>query len=90
MKCSKKANEECVKKMSSKMKKAYRKKVKSFNTNMYSSKPYIWDYYLTDINKDAKAELLVKLADCYKSLEKVVFNVFKQEDYDIYKAILLT
>ena len=69
-----KANEKCVKKMSSKMKKAYRKKVKSFNTNIYSSKPYIWDYYLTDINKDGKAELLIEYGTCEADVRMLIYK----------------
>lgn len=69
-----KANEKCVRKMSSRMKKAYRKKVKSFNTNMYASKPYIWDYYLTDINKDKKTELLITYGTCEADVRTLVYK----------------
>lgn len=54
------ANEKCVKNMSSKMKKAYRKIVKSYKTDMFSGKKYISGYYLTDIDNDNVAELIIK------------------------------
>ena len=75
-----KANEACVKKMSSKMKKAYRKIVKKYNlTSTLGNKPYLYGYYLTDIDKDKKPELLVSYAE-YETMEssmKTVVYTFK-------------
>lgn len=51
------SKEACVKKMSAKMKKAYKKVIAG-----YKGKPTTWFafyYYLTDLNNDGKAELLV-------------------------------
>ncbi|MGB4661353.1 MAG: hypothetical protein WBI07_19425, partial [Mobilitalea sp.] len=61
------ASESAVKKMSAKMKKAYLGKVskyKVFSEVMASGGEYIWDYCLTDIDKDKKAELLIKHGSC--------------------------
>lgn len=63
-KISKIAKESCVKKMSSKMKKAYKKVVKKWPVKMGYSKDYLWGYYLTDIDNDKKAELLVQIGTC--------------------------
>lgn len=70
------ANEKCVGSMSKKMKKAYRKKVKSFDkkVNWTSSKPYMWDYYLTDINKDKKPELLIVYGSCEADVQVRVYT----------------
>ena len=69
-----KANEKCLKNMSSKMKKAYRKKVMSFNTNISSHKPYIWDYFLTDIDNDGKAELLIEYGTCEADVRMLIYK----------------
>lgn len=58
------AKEPCVSKMSAKMKKAYYKAVKQYSTDSSSGKPYIWGYYLTDIDNDKKADLIVKAGSC--------------------------
>lgn len=72
-KYAKKASESSVKNISDKMKKAYLEKVLKYQTfseaaKSTESREYIWDYYLTDINKDGIAELLIKHgtseADC--------------------------
>lgn len=62
--------------MSKKMKAAYRKKVQSYptTTTSYSKKAFIWDYYLTDINKDGKAELLIKSGTCEADVKTEVFQ----------------
>ena len=49
-----------VKKMPAKIKKAYRKIVKSYNTDNSLGKKYISGYYLTDIDNDSVAELIVR------------------------------
>mgnify|MGYP006949204886 CR=1 FL=1 len=43
-----------------KIKKAYRKIVKSYNTDNSLGKKYISGYYLTDIDNDSVAELIVR------------------------------
>lgn len=65
------ADESCVKKMSSAMKKAYKKKlsskVKKGNSNPGSNPFYgnkITGYYLTDIDKDKKPELILEHHAC--------------------------
>jgi len=61
------ASESAVKKMSAKMKKAYLGKVSKYKTLsevMATGGEYIWDYCLTDIDKDKKAELLIKHGSC--------------------------
>lgn len=57
---SKIVKEKCVKKMPAKIKKAYRKIVKSYNTDNSLGKKYISGYYLTDIDNDSVAELIVR------------------------------
>lgn len=59
-KLSKIVKEKCVKKMPAKIKKAYRKIVKSYNTDNSLGKKYISGYYLTDIDNDSVAELIVR------------------------------
>lgn len=54
-------------KLTAGMKRAYKRVVKSYRLDsgsLYSKKPLIWGYYLTDINKDKKPELLVKYGTC--------------------------
>lgn len=51
-------------KRTAKMKKAYRRVLNAYSKDMFGSKDYIWGYYLTDINKDNKPELLVKFGTC--------------------------
>ena len=46
--------------MPAKIKKAYRKIVKSYNTDNSLGKKYISGYYLTDIDNDSVAELIVR------------------------------
>ena len=52
-KLSKIVKEKCVKKMPAKIKKAYRKIVKSYNTDNSLGKKYISGYYLTDIDNES-------------------------------------
>ena len=58
------AKEACVKKMSSKMKKAYKKIVKKWPVDAPTGTDYLWGYYLTDIDNDKKADLLVQVGTC--------------------------
>lgn len=75
-KLSKNAKEACVKKMSSKMKKAYRKIVKKWpvENDWYSDEDYLWGYYLTDIDNDKKAELLVEIGTCEADVRVLVYK----------------
>lgn len=72
------ASEASIKKMSDKMKKAYLIKVTSYKTfsevmNTEGGE-YIWGYFLTDIDKDGSAELLIQHgaseADCMVTIYK--------------------
>lgn len=63
-KLSKYASEPCVKKMSKKMKSGYKKKVKKYINKYNDNGIYVWDYYLTDINNDKKAELIIQYGSC--------------------------
>lgn len=53
-------NEACVENMPYNTKKAYLKMLLTFNTDSSSGKKYLWGYYLTDIDKDGNAELIVQ------------------------------
>lgn len=70
-----KANEACVKKMPAKMKKAYRNIVKKYRVSSgLSLKPYLWGYYLTDIDKDKTPELLVEYGTCEADVRMLVYT----------------
>lgn len=75
-KLSKAASEACVKKMSSKMKKAYLKVVKKY-PNTFGSTQYIWDYYLTDIDNDKKADLLIRYGSCEADVKLILYQYKK-------------
>jgi hypothetical protein len=70
------ANEKCVSKMSSAMKKAYRNIVKKYrvNTTLGSSTPYLWGYYLTDIDNDKKPELVVEYGTCEADVRTRIYT----------------
>jgi hypothetical protein len=70
------ANEKCVSKMSSAMKKAYRNIVKKYkvNTTLGSKTPYLWGYYLTDIDKDNKPELIVEYGTCEADVKTRIYT----------------
>lgn len=63
----KKANEKCVKKMTAKMKSAYKKNVKSYGKNLKA-------YFLTDIDKNGKAELIVEHGTCEADMRLSVYK----------------
>lgn len=63
-KLSKTAKENCVKKMSSKIKKAYLNEVKKYPETYSYSKEYLWGYFLTDIDNDKKADLIIETGTC--------------------------
>lgn len=79
-KLPKTANEKAVRKMSSKIKKAYLKKVKAYlknNTIFSYSEPYLWDYYLSDIDKNGVPELLLRYGTCEADVKLLVFTYKK-------------
>ena len=53
------ARESCIKKMPAAMKKAYRRIVKRYGLKTISAANSLYGYYLTDIDKDKKPELIV-------------------------------
>lgn len=75
-KLPKKASKACVKKLSKKAKAAFLKKVRSFSldSSIYSSKPYLWGYYLVDMDGDKKAELLVQYGTCEADVRTAVYK----------------
>lgn len=72
-KVSKRASESCVAKMSPKMKRAYLKIVKQYKVSSFTGK-YMWGYYLTDIDNDKKADLLVKAGSCEGDVRLYVYQ----------------
>lgn len=76
-KISKVAKEACVTNMTLGMKKAYRNVVKRYKVNTSSKQKYIWAYYLTDIDNDNKADLLVKAGTCETDVKLYVYQYKK-------------
>lgn len=66
-----------LKKMSKKQKNAYYKVVKKYEKK-YSvdifSGVYVWGYYLADLNKDKKPELLIQYGSCEADVKTVVYT----------------
>lgn len=73
-KLSKIVKEKCVKKMPAKIKKAYRKIVKSYNTDNSLGKKYISGYYLTDIDNDNVAELIIRAGSSEADVRFYVYD----------------
>lgn len=75
-KLPKKASTASIKRLSSKAKSSFLKVVKSYNlnTSIYSKKPYIWGYYLVDMDGDKKAELLVQYGTCEADVRTAVYK----------------
>lgn len=72
---SEKAKEKCVDNMSAGMKKAYLKKVKRYSTELSTDgSPYLWAYYLTDIDNDKQADLLIKSGTCEADVKLDVYT----------------
>ncbi len=73
---SKKASKASIKKLSKKTKAAYRKVLKKYklNTDIFSSDPYLWSYYLADMDGDKKAELLVQYGTCEADVRTAVYK----------------
>jgi len=77
-KLNKNAKEACVKKMSKGMKKAYKKIVKKYPVSTASfSDPYLWGYYLTDMDNDKKADLIVQIGTCEADARAYVYQYKK-------------
>lgn len=77
-KLNKTAKEACVKKMSKGMKKAYKKVVKKYPANYTSySEPYLWGYYLTDMDNDKKADLILKVGTCEADVRMYIYQYKK-------------
>lgn len=82
-KISKTAHEACVSKMTKNMKKAYLKIVKRYrtdnlaDTDYLSNKKYLWGYYLSDIDNDKKADLLLKIGTCEADVRLHVYRYRK-------------
>lgn len=88
-KLPKTANEKAVRKMSSKMKKAYLKKVKAYRKNTGSfpyGGSYLWDYYLSDIDKNGVPELLLRYGSCEADVRLLVFTYKKGKAVKIGEA----
>ena len=74
------ANEKCVKSMSSSMKKAYRKIVRRYDLNSLMGPNTLFGYYLTDIDKDKKPELLVTYLEAASdSSRRTLVYTFKKK-----------
>lgn len=87
-KYAKYASESCIKNMSNKMKEAYLKQLLMYKTfsdvsNDMQNTPYILDYYLTDVDKDGKAELLVYSRKCASNN---MITIYKYTDYEAIKV----
>lgn len=63
-KLSKYATETCVKKMTSNMKKAYKKVISTYSFKRNKKGRYLWEIFYSDIDNDNKAELLIKYGSC--------------------------
>ncbi len=70
------AKEACVKKMSKGMKKAYKKVVKKWPVS-WNSKAHLWGYYLTDIDNDKKADLILKVGTCEADVRYMIYQYKK-------------
>jgi hypothetical protein len=72
------AKEEAVQNMSVDMKKAYKKKVKSYvkkyGLDIGNGKKYVWDYFLTDIDNDKNADLIVEYGSCEADVRYAVYQ----------------
>lgn len=68
------AKEKCVKKMSEKHKAAFKKTVRKWeNKETEAGYSYLIDYYLTDMNNDKKADLLILKGTCEADTMLVVY-----------------
>ncbi len=67
-------DEACVENMPYNTKKAYSKMLWTFNTDHNSGKKYLWGYYLTDIDKDGNAELIVQYGSAEADVRAYVYS----------------
>ena len=79
LKKMKKSNKDTsLKKMSKKQKTAYKKVVKKYGKSFSpSGGNYLWGYYLADLNKDKKPELLVKYGSCEADVRTFIYTYTK-------------
>ena len=75
-KLGKYAKDQCVKNMSTSMKKAYLEVVKQYPSVTFKKNDgmYMWDYYLTDIDNDKKTDLLVIYGSCEADVKLVLYQ----------------
>ncbi len=73
------AKEPCVKKMPSKMKKAYLRAAENHYAQVSGKTIYMWDYYLSDIDNDEKAELFIKYGTCEADMQLLVYQYIEEE-----------
>lgn len=70
-----KAKEQCVRDMNDAIKEAYYEKVdlylESYN---YDGDPWLWDYFLTDINKDCIPELMIRYGTCEADVKSIFYT----------------
>ena len=78
-KMNKHAKEKCVNKMSTGMKKAYKKVLQKWPVNIELGEKYLWDYYLTDIDNDQKTDLLVVVGSCEADAKLYVYQYNKKK-----------
>ena len=76
---NKHAKEKCVDKMSTGMKKAYRKVLQKWPLNVDGGKKYLWDYYLTDMDNDQNTDLLVVVGSCEADAKLYVYQYKKKK-----------
>lgn len=76
-KLDKTAKEECTKKMSKKMKKAYLKIVKRYPVGRSYGETVLWNYYLTNLDNDNSAELIIEIGSCEGDKRLVVYKYKK-------------
>lgn len=76
-KLNKTASEKCTKKMSKKMKKAYLKIVKRYPVGRSYGETVLWDYYLTDLDNDNSAELIIIIGSCEGDKRLVAYKYKK-------------
>lgn len=76
-KMDKTITESCVKKMPKKMKKAYKKVVKKWHEGKMDEHARVLAFYLTDIDNDKKADMLVRVGTCEADARMVLYQYKK-------------
>ncbi len=70
-----KAKEACIRNMSDEMKDAYWRKVEFFRKSYYYEEdPWLWNYFLTDINKDGVPELMIRYGSCEADVRSIFYT----------------